>query len=83
MSKLVEDCDWNHNLKNHFFTNLVTVKPSELPELQMYLKALRKETLLRLCYILYDSDSKTLDLKYWLGFAKKKFMGFDMPIVKK
>lgn len=83
MSKLVEDCDWNLNLKNHFFTNLVTVKPSELPELQMYLKALRKETLLRLCYILYDSDSKTLDLKYWLGFAKKKFMGFDMPIVKK
>jgi actin related protein 2/3 complex subunit 3 len=83
MKSLVDDCEWNPNYKNHFFNVLVTVQPKEVGDLQLYLKQVRKEVVTRLSFILYDSDSKTLDLKHWLGFARKKFMGYEMPSIKK
>jgi actin related protein 2/3 complex subunit 3 len=83
MKSLVDDCEWSPNYKAHFLNTIVSVKANEINDLQAYLKTIRKEIVLRLMYILYDSDYKTLDLKYWLGFAKKKFMGYDMPTIRK
>jgi actin related protein 2/3 complex subunit 3 len=83
MKNLVDEAEWNQNVKNHFFTNLCNIKLNEVAELQTYLKNLRKEIVLRLVFVLYESDSKTLDLKYWLGFSKKKFMGYEMLTFKK
>lgn len=83
MKNLIDDADWNPAYKSHFFNSLITLNQKEVTELAQYLKSVRKETVLRIMYILYDSDYKTLDLKYWMGFAKKKFMGFDMPTVRK
>lgn len=83
MKSLVDDADWNPNYKSHFFNNLLTIKQSEVSDLQQYLKGIRKEVVIRTMFLLYDSDSKTLDLKYWLGFAKRKFLGYEMPTVRK
>jgi len=83
MKNLVDECEWSPFLKSHFLNNLLTIKANETNELQTYLKSVRKEVSMRLMFILFDSDYKTLDLKYWLGFAKKKFMGYDMPTVRK
>jgi actin related protein 2/3 complex subunit 3 len=83
MKSLVDDCEWNPSYKTHFFNALVTIQQKEISDLQLYLKQVRKEVVARLCFILFDSDSKTLDLKYWLGFARKKFMGYEMPTFKK
>ena len=82
MKNLVDDCEWSPVYKAHFLNALLTVKQNEVNELQLYLKQVRKEVVVRLSFVLFDSDSKTLDLKYWLGFAKRKFMGFDMPNLK-
>ena len=79
---LIDDAEWSPNLKTHFFNNLVTVKNTEINELQTYLKNLRKEVIIRLMSILFESDCKSLDYKYWLAFSKKKFMGYDMPLAK-
>jgi actin related protein 2/3 complex subunit 3 len=81
IKSLIDDCDWSPT-KNHFLNNILTVKQNEVNELQVYLKAIRREVAMRLMFILYDSDYKTLDLKFWLGFAKKKFMGYEMPTKK-
>jgi len=82
MKNLIDDCEWSPNYKNHFLNNLITLKQSEVNDLQAYLKTIRKEVVSRLIFHLYESDYKTLDLKYWLGFAKKKFMGYEMPTFK-
>lgn len=83
MKNLIDECEWSPNLKSHFLNNLLVYKANEVQELQIYLKSIRKEIVMRLMFLLYDSDSKTLDLKYWLGFAKKRFMGYEMPTLKK
>jgi actin related protein 2/3 complex subunit 3 len=83
MKNLIDDCEWSPNLKSHFLNNLVTFKQSEVSDLQLYLKGVRKEIVIRVTFLLFDSDYKTLDLKYWLGFAKKKFMGYEMPSLRK
>jgi len=82
IKNLIEDCEWTPNLKSHFLNNLLNVQNSEVNELQNFLKSIRKETVSRLIYILYDSESKTLDLKYWLGYARKKFLGYDFPTTR-
>jgi len=83
MKNLIDECEWTPNYKSHFLNNLLNIKNNEVNDLQSYLRAVRKEIVLRLQYILYDSDCKTLDLKFWLGFSKKRFMGYDMPTIKK
>lgn len=83
MKALVDDCEWSPNYKSHFFNALVSIKTNEIAELQAYLKGIRREVVLRLMYILFDSDYKTLELKYWLAFGRRKFMGYDMPTIKK
>ena len=42
-----------------------------------YLKQCKQETARRLMNILYNPQWGTLDLKFWLGFAKKKFLKLD------
>jgi actin related protein 2/3 complex subunit 3 len=82
LKTLADDAEWSPNYKGHFMNNLVTEKKGEEAELQTYLKTIRKAVNFRLLYILYESESKTLDLKYWLGFAKRKFLGYEMPVFK-
>lgn len=83
LKNLVDDAEWSPNSKSHFLNNLTTLKLNEVSPLQQYLKTVRKEVVLRLFLILFDSDYKTLDLKYWLSFAKKRFLGYDMPTIRK
>jgi actin related protein 2/3 complex subunit 3 len=83
MKNLVDDADWSPNTKSHFLNNLTNVKSNEISSLQQYLKSVRKEVVMRVMFILFDSDYKTLDLKFWLGFAKKKFLGYDMLTIRK
>lgn len=82
LKNLIDDAEWTPNLKSHFLNNLLNVQQNEVNDLQSYLKSIRKETVMRLIYILYDSESKTIDLKYWLGYAKRKFLGYDFPTTK-
>lgn len=82
MKSLIDDCEWSPNYKAHFLNPILTVQQKEVPQLQSYLKVVRKEVVSRLIELLYNSEYK-LDLKYWLGFAKRRFMGYDMPNIKK
>ena len=82
IKSLIDEGEWSPNLKSHFLNNLLTVETSQVLELQNYLKTVRKEAISRIIYLLYDSETKTMDLKYWLGYAKKKFLGYEFPIAK-
>jgi actin related protein 2/3 complex subunit 3 len=82
-SKLADDAEWNLNYKAHFLNNLTTNTPVEESGLQSYLKTVRKCVNYRMLYILYEAEWGTLDLKFWLGFAKRKFLGYEMPVIKK
>ncbi len=82
MKFLVDDCEWSPFLKSHFLNNLLTVQQNEINELQIYLKKIRKETMMRMVYVLYESPSKTVDLKYWVGYGRKKFLGYEFPTSK-
>ena len=84
MKKLVDDCEFIPQVEN-FFNTLVTKNSSqsELLNLQKYLKTVRKEVVSRLINLLFESKETSIDLKYWLGLGKKKFMGYDMPVRRK
>ena len=82
MRKLVEGCEYIPTTEN-FFNVLVTKNDKEIGNLQKYLKSVRKETVERLIYLLYDDQKSKLDFKYWVALSKKKFMGYDMLISKK
>ena len=81
MKKLVEQCEYVPKSEN-FFNVLVTKKDSEIPNLQKYLKSIRKETVERLIYILFEDEKTKMDFKYWVALGKKKFMGYDMMTMK-
>lgn len=77
LNTLINDAEWVPT-KTNFFNNLVTLNNSEVADLQAYLKSVRKEVVYRLMQLLYYSEAKTMDLKYWLSFSKKKFLGYDI-----
>ena len=81
MKKLVDQCEYIPKTEN-FFNILVTKKDSEIPNLQKYLKSIRKETVERLIYILFEDEKTKMDFKYWVALGKKKFMGYDMMTTK-
>ena len=81
MKKLVDQCEYIPKTEN-FFNILVTKKDSQVPDLQKYLKKIRKETVERLIYILFEDEKTKMDCKYWLALGKKKFMGYDMMTTK-
>jgi actin related protein 2/3 complex subunit 3 len=80
---LIDEAEWTPNLKSHFFNNVITIKNNEVSELQSYLKTVRRETCSRLLAILFEGDQKAPDYKYWLGFSKRKFLGYEMITIKK
>ena len=82
MKKLVDGCEYVHNVEN-FFNILVNYKQNELSNLQKYLKSVRKETVDRLIYLLFDDEKTKMDNKFWVALGKKKFMGYDMMTTKK
>lgn len=77
MRKLVDGCEYTDKVEN-FFNILVEKKPAELSSLQKYLKSVRKETVERMIYILFDDEKTKMDYKFWIGLGKKKFMGYEM-----
>ena len=77
MRKLVDGCEYLPKTDN-FFNVLVTLKDNELKDLQNYLKTIRKETVERLIYLLFDDPKTKMDAKYWIPLGKKKFMGYEM-----
>ena len=81
MKKLVDQCEYVPRTEN-FFNVLVTKKDSEIPGLQKYLKSIRKETVERLIYILFEDEKTKMDFKYWVALGKKKFMGYEMMTIK-
>ena len=81
MKKLVEKCEYTPKIEN-FFNILVTLKDNEVANLQKYLKRIRKETVERLIYILFEDEKTKMDYKYWVALGKKKFMGYDMMVAK-
>jgi actin related protein 2/3 complex subunit 3 len=83
LKTLADDAEWTLSYKGNFLNNLTTCVVSEEGELQTYLKTVRKCVGFRLLTILYENEYGTLDLKFWLGFAKRKFLGYDMPLIKK
>jgi len=81
MKKLVDQCEYVPKTEN-FFNILVTKKDSEVGSLQKYLKSIRKETVERLIYILFEDEKTKMDFKYWVALGKKKFMGYEMMTIK-
>ena len=81
MKKLVDQCEYVPKTEN-FFNILVTKKDSEIAPLQKYLKSVRKETVERLIYILFEDEKTKMDFKYWVALGKKKFMGYEMMTMK-
>ena len=78
LSNLIETAEYNPNVRGHFFNSLVNIVNSEVSDLQNYLKSIRKEVVNRLQYLLFDALWGTIDLKFWLSFAKRRFMGYEM-----
>ena len=61
MKKLVDQCEYVPKTEN-FFNVLVTKKDSEVPALQKYLKTIRKETVERLIYILFEDEKNSKNI---------------------
>ena len=74
---LVDECKYTTD-PEYFFNILTTNEPSQVSALEKYLKSIREEVVKRLIHLLYDNPTTAIDLKYWLGLGKKKFMGYDM-----
>lgn len=84
LKNLIVEAEWNPTIKSHFLNNLVKCQnQNEVSSLQAYLKSLREEIVSRLNYILFDYEGAELTLKHWMCFAKKKFLGYDMPLTRK
>lgn len=83
MNNLITECEWGFTLKNHFLNSFLTNTPEEAVELVKYLKTVREQTAFRLYYLLFESPGCELDLKYWFGFYRVKFLGFEMPQIKR
>lgn len=78
MKALIDNCEFVPSYKAHFMNNLIILEQTEVAPLQQYLKKIRKEVVERMQHLLYESDTTKLDIKYWLGMGKKKFMGYEM-----
>ena len=72
----------NDNLNSTNNSNF-NFNSNEILALQKYLKSVRTELVYRINYILFDEEGATSKNKFWLPYAKKKFLGFEMPVVSK
>ncbi len=83
LNNLINEAEWSPTVKTHFLNSVLVINPNETVDLQKYLKGLRQETVSRLINLWIDSESPSLDLKFWFSYAKRKFLGYEMPLVKK
>lgn len=83
LTALITEAEWSSTLTSHFLNTILVIKSNEVVDLQKYLKQIRTEVVYRLNYIFFEQEGASLDIKYWIGYAKKKFLGYDMPVVKK
>ena len=83
LNNLVAECEWGFSLKTHFLNSFLTNIQDEAIELSKYLKLVREQTASRLFYLLFESPGCELDVKYWFGFYRVKFLGFEMQQVKR
>ena len=73
MKKLVDQCEYVPKTEN-FLNILVTKKDSEVGSLQKYLKSIRKKTVERLIYILFEDEKTKMDFNFFpilINFLKK------------
>ena len=83
LNSLILEAEWTSTNKTHFLNTILTINPNETVDLQKYLKSLRTEMVTRLNYLWFDAEGASLDLKFWFSYNKKKFLGYEMPLVKK
>ena len=60
-----------------FFMKSLCKKDKDDAKFSKYLLQCKQECAKRLMNILYNPEWGTLDLKFWLAFAKKKFLKMD------
>ena len=51
---------------------------AEEEKIRGYFKQLREETAARMFLNLFNPQYGTMDLKFWLGFSKRKFLKMSM-----
>eukprot|EP00347_Sterkiella_histriomuscorum_P019025 403343255 len=64
-----------------FFMGTLVLKgrgTSEEEKFKQYIKQIKEECVGRLMYMLYNPQYGTMDLKFWLAFAKRKFLKMSM-----
>jgi len=64
-----------------FFMSALTEKtksPAEEEKFRQYMKQLKEECVLRLFVILFNPQYGPMDLKFWLAFAKRKFLKYSL-----
>lgn len=80
---LVSEAEFSTTNKTHFLNNILTINNSQVPDLQKYLKSIRQETVNRLITLWLEGEDSNVHLKHWFSYSKKKFLGYEMPIVRK
>ena len=83
LNNLIVECSWAESMKSHFLNTILNINQEQIEDLKKYLKTLREETVNRLYYILFQNEGCELYIKYWMGFAKLNFLGYEMPQIKK
>ena len=80
VSVLVAEAPQSPNDGKFFMGNLVnkSKNSSEDEKFRSYIKQLKEETASRMMAILYSPQYGTMDLKFWLAFAKMKFLKLSM-----
>lgn len=83
LQNLITECEWSPTLKTHFLNTILIINQNEVIDLSKYLKSLREETVYRLYYLLFQAPGSNLDLKFWIGYSRKLFLGYEMPQTKR
>ena len=67
----------SHTANGFFMKSLCKPSPKEDDKFRKYLLQCKQECAKRLMDILYNPEWGTLDLKFWLAFAKRKFLKLE------
>ena len=80
VNALVQEAVPSPSAPGFFMGNLVLKGrgSSEEEKFRQYVKQLKEECAGRLMMMLYHPQYGTMDLKFWLAFAKKKFLKLSM-----
>ena len=77
MQKIIIEQVQSSSANNFFMKSLAKYNAKEDDKFKKYLMQCKAECAKRLLDILFNPEWGTLDLKFWLGFSKKKFLKLD------